>query len=116
MDITQLRKSSRRSWRVEWEGKEILGLDSKISEAELPYFALNKQIDHLENMLSLLEGDSFRFPIINKQLKNAKLLFAFRYEWEFSTKAYPFKYKWIYYKYKELLSEGNLAIEHTRRL
>lgn len=109
INITKLKKSAKRSWKDAFQGKEFLGDLPAVGEKELPYYVFQDHIEHLENMVVVLEEDSFRYPIVHQQLVEAKLSFIFRYEWEFGSHSHPFEHKWIYKKYQTLKSERNLS-------
>jgi hypothetical protein len=108
INITKLQKSSRSSWKADFEGKEMLGLDPEITLQELPYHAFKHHIERFENLAVKLKNDHFRYPLMKQQSTKSKLLFLFRYEWEFGKTSIPFKHKWIYQMYKDLCSERDL--------
>lgn len=109
MNITQLKKEAKKSWRQSYLGKELLGDLSGIGEKELPYYVLKEHIERLKNLSLTLNNDSFRFSIVNQQLIEAQLLFIFRYQWEYGDVSYPFTNKWIYRYYTKLLLVKNLS-------
>lgn len=107
-NISKLKKGSRSSWKSSFEGKEMLGLEPEITLQELPYHAFKDHIDRFEYLAGKLKNDHFRYPLMKKQSTTSKLLFIFRYEWEFGKKSAPFKHKWIYHMYNDLCSEKDL--------
>lgn len=108
MDLALIKKNAKKSWADSFKGKEMLGQYPDICEEALPYYVIKKNIKHFENMLVGFDLSSFHRPLIEKQLLEDKLLFVFRYEWEFGKSKAPFGKKWIFDTYKSLRSCGNL--------
>lgn len=107
IDTAALKKEARDDWKQAIAGKESLGSFPNVSRQELPYFVYREHIEYLEHLNIKLKDDAFRFPIVEKQLIETKLLFLYRYEWEFGENSHPFESKWIYSFYKKLSNERN---------
>lgn len=112
INLPKLKKDARCSWKQAIAGKEALGSFPEVSSKELPYFVYRDGIEYLEYLVIKLKDDSFRFPIVQKQLIETKLLFIFRYEWEYGENSHPFENKWIYSFYKKLSNERD-TINYT---
>jgi hypothetical protein len=106
-ELETLRKHSTRSWAAEIDGHAFLYGKNEDATVELPYRAYKNQIEKAENLLNYIEySDKFRRKILEKQLIEAKIMFVFRYRWQFlERRILPFRNKWIHLFYRRLLSE-----------
>lgn len=102
IDLVVIKKNAKKSWSDSFKGKEMLNQYPDVCEEELAYYVINENIKHFENMLNGFDLSPFHRPLIENQLLQDKLMFVFRYEWEFSTNKAPFGKKWIFDVYKSL--------------
>ncbi len=108
INVAEIKKSSIQSWESAHRGRMAFSKKDPITKEEYPYHALKGHIDHWTNMLFAVDENDFRYPIIKEHLIENQLTFIFRYEWEYKD-SHPFKFKWIYKLYKELISERDLS-------
>ncbi|MCB0414113.1 MAG: hypothetical protein KDD50_07255 [Bdellovibrionales bacterium] len=107
LNVSEIKRSSNRNWDSAYRGRIANSKKETVAKEEYPYHTIKGHIDHWTNMLFVVDENDFRHSIIKEHLVENQLTFIFRYEWEYK-KSHPFKFKWIYQLYKELVSERDL--------